>query len=294
MAFTFQGIGAGQKRTGTQALDYLNTTFGKPLDEAQRREAMGVIGYTDMTGGTEIGDADYNKLMQYAAQRSGGSYAPFRAPQGPPVAPPGTGQTGPPYPTEGPVWQQPFEAPTIEAAPTPVQRRYEAKPFEGPTWQDVESDPGYQWAKQQGEGAIMARAAGMGMARTGNTLRDLSRFNAGNATQYFGDAFNRKAQAYGIGADERRFGYNADVAQDQQQYAPQLLGWNARREANQRNAELNFDRSWQRELYGRDDAYRRWRAGQDDERYNRDDAFRRYQLEEQRRQFLAGLGQRSI
>lgn len=61
--------------------------------------------------------------------------------------------------------------------------------------QSVQSDPGYQWAQQQGQQAIERQLAARGLTGSGRSLKAASRFNTGNATQFFTDAFNRNQGA---------------------------------------------------------------------------------------------------
>ncbi|MHB1260327.1 MAG: hypothetical protein ACYC2H_01285 [Thermoplasmatota archaeon] len=275
----FQGIDPNQRRTGTQALDYLNTTFGQPLNEQQRQYAMQFINYTDPTGAAEISGADYNRLMQEAARLSGNPYTAYAPNATTPVDPSQT-----PYPTEGPLKPDTFEAPPITDAPVYKAPTYEQQTYRPPTYEEAQNDPGYRFAQQQGQGAIEAGAAARGMLGTGTTLRDVSRFNQDLASQQYQSVYNRSADTFDRNAGERRFGYGADVEGAQASYAPSLVTWNARREADQRGAELNFDRRWQRETYGRDDAWRRNRAAESDWQYRDNQA-------ETRRRFLAELGQ---
>jgi coproporphyrinogen III oxidase-like Fe-S oxidoreductase len=61
--------------------------------------------------------------------------------------------------------------------------------------QSVQNDPGYQWAQQQGQQALERQLAARGLTGSGRSLKAASRFNTGNATQFFNDAFNRNQSA---------------------------------------------------------------------------------------------------
>jgi hypothetical protein len=61
--------------------------------------------------------------------------------------------------------------------------------------QDVQNDPGYQWAQQQGQQGIDRSLAARGMTNSGRALKAASQFNTGNATKFFNDAFNRNQSA---------------------------------------------------------------------------------------------------
>lgn len=57
---------------------------------------------------------------------------------------------------------------------------------------DAMADPGYAWAQQQGQQALDRKAAASGGRISGASLKAASRFNQGNATQYFGQADQRR------------------------------------------------------------------------------------------------------
>ncbi len=66
----------------------------------------------------------------------------------------------------------------------------------------VANDPGYQFALEEGNKATNNAANARNGLYSGSTLKALARFNQGNATKYFGDAFNRdqvtKGQQYNM------------------------------------------------------------------------------------------------
>lgn len=288
----FAGIDPSQKRTGQQANAYLQSVWGKPLTAEQQQAGAAHIGYTDQTGNSEMSGDQFNKLLEFAAQNAGQGYGyqPWLAEQ--PGGPTPRGQQ--PYPTTGPLSPAPIDAPAVTPAPAYNAPVYQQERFTGPTAADMAADPGYQFRLKQGTGAIEASAAARGTLRSGQTMRDLASYGQDLASQEYGNVYNRATQNYGINQGERQFGFNAQTAGAQAEYAPNLVTWNAQRETGQRNAELNFDRGWQRELYGRDDAYRRERDVRNDttrdREYNTDDAWRRFVLEEERRRFLATQG----
>lgn len=272
----FAGIDPTQQRTGVQTLQDLEKILGAPLSADQRTYAMKYLNYTDPTGAAMLSGTDYNRLMEHAAQLAGGQYDPWKAAQA-------TGGT-PTYPTEGPLGPDPFVTPHYEDAPAYQAPRYQQQTFKAPSWEELQNDPGYQFRRKEGMGALQAGAAARGMLGTGTFGRDIMNYGQELASQEYQNAYNRSAQTFGINQGERQFGYNADTGATQAEYAPRLLTWNARRDDGQRAAELTYDRNWQREQRGRDDAYKYNRAGEDDYRYrdNRD---------EMRKRFLAELGQ---
>lgn len=90
------------------------------------------------------------------------------------------------------------------------------------TPENVQSDPGYQWAQQQGEQGIARALAARGLAGSGRGLKEASRFNTGNATQYFDRAFNRNQAA-----NQQNYNMLAGPAQMGQSSANQTAGYGA-------------------------------------------------------------------
>jgi hypothetical protein len=62
-----------------------------------------------------------------------------------------------------------------------------------------QTDPGYQFALQEGMKGIDRRAAAGGKYASGGTLKDLMRYGQGMANQQYGDYWNRLAGMSGVG-----------------------------------------------------------------------------------------------
>jgi hypothetical protein len=80
-------------------------------------------------------------------------------------------------------------------------------------------DPGYQWRVEKGENALNRAAAARGLLGSGKFLKDAMRFNQGEASQEFGNAYNRLTNLAGLGqtatqssADYLTQGANAQAA----------------------------------------------------------------------------------
>lgn len=76
------------------------------------------------------------------------------------------------------------------------------KPPAGPAAPDYSSffkDPGYNFARTEGDRGIEQSAAARGGAASGNALRELAQYNQGLASQGYGDYYNRLAGLAGIG-----------------------------------------------------------------------------------------------
>lgn len=61
------------------------------------------------------------------------------------------------------------------------------------------TDPGYNFARTEGQRGIERSAAARGGATGGNALRALAQFNQGLASQQYGDYYNRTAARAGVG-----------------------------------------------------------------------------------------------
>ena len=69
---------------------------------------------------------------------------------------------------------------------------------------DLEADPGYQFRLKQGEKSIQRSNAAKGLLQSGKTLKDLSSFSQGLASQEYGDAYNRAVGRFGMRQGQSR------------------------------------------------------------------------------------------
>lgn len=155
---------------------------------------------------------------------------------------PGSGQPGTNGNTAG--FFPEFQAPTYESGPA-----YEApKPFQAPTMDEALNDPGYQFALQQGQNAIMSNAAARGLAKTGGTLKNLVDYGQQAATQQYGKVYDRAAgqyaQNYQMGRDAWQLNAQERAARNEWNYRGGSDAFNAKF----RGREMQFE-----------DLYRRWR-----------------------------------
>lgn len=204
-----------------------------------------------------------------------------------------------------------FTAPTRKAAgAAPVFNA--PKAFAAPTQADMIVDPSYQWRFNQGQSAAERAALRAGTLRTGNALADLVDYGQNAASQEYQNMFNRAASVWDRGLQrensvfdaatgtwkmnqgENQDAYNADVQGAQLSYAPRLMSWQAAEAAKAKAAEANFDRSWQNEVYNRDNTYRTGRDAADDAyrwgTWRGDDAYRTKALDQNMEQFLISEG----
>lgn len=191
------------------------------------------------------------------------------------------------------------------------------QPFTLPNGQQVlQQDPGYQFRLQQGQDALQRSAAARGMITSGAAQQALQEHAQNVASQEYANAFNRALQqyrtnydvardVYGLGMQRANEAYARDLAERmrqyeierqrrQDEYEPDLLTWKAQQLAAGRNAELLFNRTWDREQFERNLAEQQRQFDLSRALRERgmtlDDAFRWEQLREQRRQFLTNLG----
>lgn len=162
-------------------------------------------------------------------------------------------------------WDWPtFTAPRFEgvgdfAAPP----AFSYAPFAAPSLADAQNEPGYAFARDEGQRALETAAAARGIARTGGTLKDLIGWGNRFAEQNYGNVFNRSAQTYGMNRENALGNY--------------LTNYNVSRDVFDRNygqARDIYDRDYQAALaefnprfegsrLSFEDAYRRWRDALD-------------------------------
>lgn len=144
-----------------------------------------------------------------------------------------------------------FNAPRFQG-PAPFSY---AKTFAAPTASDLMQDPSFQFRLDQGRKALEQSAAGKGVLRTGGTLKDLINYGQNFASNEYGNVYNRKFNEYKFDYDKeadtyaRNYGVQRDVfdrnykaAYDE--FQPQMTGWTTNANADQRAAELAFQREW--------------------------------------------------
>lgn len=302
------GVDPTSQWTGATARAELERRAGRQLTDAELADAQRYAGYNDPTGQAGMTGAQMNLLLQEAARRTpGATYQEYGGvdSEGHGGAGGGSGTT-----PSGPTWTV-EDAPEYEGPDYERADPYQGTPYEGyrefraPTVEEMQADPGYQFRMQEGNRALENSAAARGMLRGSNTLRDIVNYNQNAASQEYQNVYNRAADAYArnqdeyrythgmarddarygyeTGRDENRYGYEQDSNNAQLRYAPSLMTWQARNAANQRQGELGWDRQFQREVYNRDDAWRRYTYGVDDE-------YRRWLENNQSRRFLISQG----
>lgn len=103
--------------------------------------------------------------------------------------------------------------------------------FNAPSLEEARMSPGYQFAKQEGQGGILKAQAASGGAITGGTGRALDEFTTGLADSTYTNVFNRSLATYKTNLDKNLGVFNTNQAADQQKFsqlfAPAQLGESA-------------------------------------------------------------------
>ena len=296
------GVDPNQRMNTATARQGIEGYLGRTMTPEEIQKAVSLSGYSDDTFASDWTGEQYNKILQAGAGLTGNTFTPWKTTDdGPnpvdPTLPPG-------------VVRNQGDAPTLDIPE--YQRRgdinlpeYQRRGDFSFDASSLANDPGYRFRQEEAQRALAHQGAAAGNVRGGNFMRDLLQVSQGLASDEVDRAYGRAAGTYdrnvsgdryaheaatgratGIydrGVADDRYANEAGVNRAQLEYAPRLMTWNRDRDEGQRNRELQFDRDWQREVYGRDDSWRR-------HVYSNDDAWRRYELEEQRRQFLANGG----
>lgn len=109
-------------------------------------------------------------------------------------------------------WTQPFNL-------TPFSSNAKFTPpadFKAPTDVTEQNDPGYQFRLKQGQQALERSASAKGTLLTGGTLKDLTDYEQGAASQEYGNVYSRSLQdwqnQYNSALTNFQTGYNTDLS----------------------------------------------------------------------------------
>jgi hypothetical protein len=183
-----------------------------------------------------------------------------------PTPPPGGGSLTSPYP--GTFTPPNPQYPTFPQTPVFTPPSYTPPPaFQTPTLADAQADPGYEFARHEGEHALLANRAMRGILGTGGALKDLASWNQDYATQRYSDVYNRQRQTYDTNYqtqyfDPYNFAYRAAV----DAFQPQMVAYTTQAQAGQRANELDYSHAWDRFMQD----YNSWR---DSRNFKWDSAF---------------------
>lgn len=224
--------------------------------------------YSDITGGkytptnadlsqwgTDI-NSDYESKIRSAVSDWWKNYAPPTAPPPSTTTPPPTttgggtgggvtqglpnpfGSTFTPPPTVNLGGQPGIEyippTPQVPNAPTPNLPTFKTPdPFKAPSMADVLNEPGYQFSRDQGLGAINNSRAAQGLWGTGATGKVLEQYAGDLAATHYNDMYNRALNTYTTNVGTQNvlpYQYNYQRALDLN--SPETATWNARNNMN--------------------------------------------------------------
>lgn len=95
-----------------------------------------------------------------------------------------------------------------------------------PSSVDVTQDPGYQFRLSQGLKALQGTQAATGISG-GAAAKAINDYAQGNASQEYGNAYNRALQSYQTNAGTQQQNYSLNNANNQTQFQDQLAAYNA-------------------------------------------------------------------
>ena len=149
-------------------------------------------GQINRVDGSTTGSAGPNPVTPPPTENP--TQTPQPPPPGPPQPPgPGGGTLGgllAPFQYGGTDYALPPPPEFVAPEYTPYEK------FSDPTMDDARADPGYAFARDEGQRALEASKAAQGVYNTGGTLKDLIGWGNSFATQRYGDVRNRKMDTY--------------------------------------------------------------------------------------------------
>lgn len=190
--------------------------------------------YDPKTGNLTNNGSTYTPSNPTSTQPAGG-WTPTTATSTPP--PPsggggggaGAGGTGATGPFATPTPYQPLSGTPSSWMGYPNAPQFPNIPaFAAPTMAEAQSDPGYQFASQQGEQALQQTQAAQGLTNTGGSLKDILAWGQNYAAQRYSDVYNRDLTKYNTNvqtqyldpyaAAYQTWGTNLGVAQRQNEF----------------------------------------------------------------------------
>lgn len=155
----------------------------------------------------------------------------------------------------------PFQPP-VERYGFPTLPQFHAPVFKGPdafadpTMEEVESDPGYEFGRKEGQRALEASKASQGVYNTGGTLKDLLAWGNNYATQRYGDVRNRKMDTYQTNYKTQYLDPFEKLYRGAlDEFAPQMTGFSTEAAWNQRANEDDWQHAWDTFRDQRDSTY---------------------------------------
>ncbi len=117
-------------------------------------------------------------------------------PTGPTGGGGGTGPTFPPSNTGSFSWPGITLPPPFHTGPYAPPQPFSFPQFRAPSLEDARNEPGYAFARDEGQRALQTGQAAKGILRTGGSLKDLLAWGDKFAEQNYGNVFNRAKDTY--------------------------------------------------------------------------------------------------
>lgn len=120
--------------------------------------------------------------------------------------------------------------------------------FSAPTLEQAQNEPGYAFARDEGQRAMQQSAAGRGVLRSGGTLKDLAAWANKFAEQNYGNVYNRNFQTWNGNRNNAFNNYNVNYNNAfnlaKAQYEPEFASWQTEMNLGQSAADKGFDRAY--------------------------------------------------
>lgn len=113
--------------------------------------------------------------------------------------------------------------------------------FQAPDYNSLQSDPGFNFRKNQALGAMQASAAAKGFLRTGATVKDLGNYASDYSSQELNNLFNRSLSAYNARFGTAKEVFDRNYLGKKDEFAPKYGEWQTLTAAEQHSKDL----AWQ-------------------------------------------------
>lgn len=171
-----------------------------------------------------------------------------------------------------------FNAPRFNAPPPFQFDPFSYEAFKAPTLAEAQSEPGFDYALNQGIKAFENSKAYLGTYKTGATIKGLNDYARNMANQNYDRVFDRAGQTYDRNRGNAFGTWSANRANAADTYVTNYgisrdvfdRNYTASKDeygAASRNAELQAARDWDVFAYEGDDTFRRWKATLDANSY---------------------------
>lgn len=155
-------------------------------------------------------------------------------------------------------WPQ-FNAPRMAGLEPFSYKDFSYDPFSAPTIEQARTEPGFQFAFEQGQKALENAAAAKGVLRTGGTMKDLISWGQKAADQNYSNVYARAADSYDR---NRANAYGSWSGNLQKEMGARGINWGEMTDTYDRNytaAKDEFNPQFRAAELTFEDMYRRWR-----------------------------------